>query len=185
MLRVLRSTVRRISPKGLGCSCGLVFLVIVAAIVAVVVQRCAPSSDDEVEADAAPRMLLNRVWFDGLPERRSDAIDLWIFFAGGIALHENGSSYRGSFDVVEFERQGAKLEGKYLHDKKAFKTGFSVRACEEKPPFDLCLTLENVGGKKVELYGFGSEEEMEREAPGSKGFLQAARARGEYVKGSK
>ncbi|NUP05109.1 MAG: hypothetical protein HOW73_03500 [Polyangiaceae bacterium] len=185
MVRTLRSLTNRISPKGLGCGCGAVVLGIIAAIIALVVQRCVPQSDEGAEADAAPRMLLGRVWFDKLPDRRTDSIDLWIFFGGGIGLHENGSSYRASFDLFEFERQGSRLEGSYLHDKKKLKTAFSVRACDDHPPFDLCLTLDAVDGKKVELYGFGDEEEMERAAPGTKGVLQAAKARGEHVKGSK
>lgn len=180
----LRTWTRRISPRGVGCSCGALFLAVIVAIALLVIERCRPA-DEGVEADAAPRLLLNRVWFDKLPKRDTDSIDLWIFLSGGVALHENGSRYRGAFDFLDFERQGAKLDGKYLHDKKAFKTSFSVRSCTENPPFDLCLTLDDVDGKKVELYGFGSDEDMEQEAPRAKGFLAAAKARGSYVGGSK
>ena len=136
----------------------------------------------EVEADANPRLLLNRVWFDRLPEKATDDVDLWIFLAGGVALHEKGSSYRASFELLEFERRGATLDGRHLHDKKPFRTDFQVRGCDDHEPFTLCLTLATVGGKKVELYGFGDEEDLARHAPSAKGAMAAARARAATVR---
>lgn len=189
MTNLLRSVVRRVSPKGVGCSCGLVFVAIIAAIIALLVNRCMPSSEggdgtEEIGAEANPRVLLGRVWFDKLPEKAKDPVDIWIFFGGGIGLHENGSMYRASFDIFEFERQGSKIDGSYLHDKKKLKTDFSVRRCDDHPPFDYCLTLTNLDGKKVELYGFGSEDEMEQAAPGSKSVLAAAKAYSETPRGN-
>jgi hypothetical protein len=88
------------------------------------------------------------------------------------------------FDLFEFERQGSKIDARYLHDKKRFKTGFQVRKCDDHQPFDLCLTLHDMGGKKVELYGFGYDDDMERAVPGSRATLEAARVRAAAGKGT-
>jgi hypothetical protein len=186
MLPQARALTSRINARSLGCGCGSIFFAIVAALIAFLVQRCLPvegadraarSATDGVEAEGSPRLLLGRVWFDKLPNKPRDEAHIWIFFGGGIGVHESGSAYRGSYDWFEFERQGSKLDGKFLHDQKKLSTRFTVGACDDHPPFDLCLTLDDVGGKKVELYGFGSEEEMERAAPGSKAVFAAAKER--------
>lgn len=197
LLRILRALARpALTPSGkrkpsvFGCSCGLVLLVAVGLGFAVLLAKCLPVDSvdvtvaDEKEADAAPRLLLSRVWFDKLPEKRTDPIDIWIFFGGGIGLHETGSSYRFVFDLFEFERQGSKIDARYLHDKKRFKTGFQVRKCDDHQPFDLCLTLQEIDGKKVELYGFGYDDDMERAVPGSRATLEAAKVRAAAGKGT-
>lgn len=187
LLPALRALRQR--PQLLGCGCVpvLALLIVVALLLG---RRCVPDGADTtagseetttapgaVEADANPRLLLNRVWFDRLPEKATDDVDLWIFLAGGVALHEKGSSYRASFDLLEFERRGSTLDARHLHDKKRLRTDFQVRGCDDHAPFTLCLTLDSVGGKKLELYGFGDEEDLARHAPSARSVMAAARAR--------
>ena len=179
LLRLLKVIARR--RGALGCTSSIVIL-IAAIFITVALLKCdsEPASElaaPEGEAEAAPRLLLSRLWFDKLPEKPRDEIDLWIFFGGGIGIHETGSWYRASFDQFEFERRGSKIDAINLHDKKRWRTGFSVRECHDHDPFNACLTLEQVNGKKLELYGFIYEDEMERAIPGSKAQLAAAKAR--------
>lgn len=187
--------------KILGCGCGLAVAALLATVIAVVAAQCGSSKkcsggcplrsaqqqelpSDEMEADAASRMILSRGWFDKLPEKPTDNFDLWIFFGGGIGLRETGSRWRFNFDLFEFERAGNKLDGRYFQDKKQFKTSFTVKSCDGHEPFNMCLTLENMNGKKLELYGFGHDEEMEGAIPGSRARLTAAKALSESPKGT-
>jgi len=165
--------------RGLGCGCASIVILIASVLLTVALLKCNSAGDEQAdsEAEAAPRLLLSRVWFDKLPEKPRDEVDLWIFFGGGIGIHETGSWFRASFDLFEFERRGSKIDATNLHDKKSWKTGFSVRECHDHDPFNACLTLEQVNGKKLELYGFMHDEEMERAVPGSKATLSAAKAR--------
>jgi hypothetical protein len=179
LIRVLKIIARR--RGALGCTSSLVIL-IAAVIITFSLLKCDSEPGAKLqppgsEAEAAPRLLLGRLWFDKLPAKPRDEIDLWIFLGGGIGIHENGSPYRASFDIFEFERRGSKIDATNLHDKKTWKTGFSVRECHDHDPFNACLTLEQVNGKKLELYGFMYEDEMESAIPGSKAQLAAARAR--------
>jgi hypothetical protein len=179
LIRLLKVIARR--RGALGCTSSLVIL-IAAVIITFSLLKCqagpaAGPAAPEVEAEAAPRLLLGRLWFNKLPEKPRDEIDLWIFLGGGIGIHENGSPYRATFDVFEFERRGSKIDATNLHDKKVWKTAFSVRECDDHAPFNACLTLEQVNGKKLELYGFMYEDEMESAIPGSKAILASAKAR--------
>ena len=89
-------------------------------------------------ADGSPRMILGRVWFDKLPEKRTDMIEIGIpFFGGGVAFYEKGSVYRLTLDSAEFERQGEKINLTYLQDKESVNSKFTIKACEDKPPFDI------------------------------------------------
>ncbi len=178
LIRLLKILARRRGALGFTS----VVILFAAIFGAVALLKCesepaAEVSAPEGEAEAAPRLLLSRLWFDKLPEKPRDDVELWIFLGGGIGIHESGSAYRASFDIFEFERRGAKIDATNLHDKKRWRTGFSVRECHDHEPFNVCLTLEQVNGKKLELYGFMYEDEMEAAVPGSKSQLAAARAR--------
>lgn len=126
-----------------------------------------------------PRAVLGRVWFDRYPEKLTDEAQIWIWFGGGIGIHDTGSFWRQTTDVFEFERQGDKLSMVYLQDKKPAETRFSITTCDEKPPFDLCLDLTNALGGSKRYYGFGDADDMTARIPWSKGVLRAAEARAE------
>lgn len=130
------------------------------------------------EAPAAnPRLILGRVWFDKYPEKRTEDVKILIFLAGGIGIYESGSAYRSSFDIFEFERQGDKVSLTFLHDKKSAETRFTVAACDEKPPFDLCLDLADSPRGPKRYYGFGDEDDMARRVPWGRAVLKAAESR--------
>lgn len=124
-----------------------------------------------------PRLVLSRVWFDKLPEKRADVIQIWIFLAGGLGIYERGSSYQFSGELAEFERSGDKLHLTFLQDKKAIDTTFTVTACDEKPPFDLCLDFKDSPKGPKRLYGFGDEDDMARAVPWGKAMMRAAEGR--------
>jgi hypothetical protein len=117
------------------------------------------------------------VWFDHYPEKSTDDAQIWIWFGSGLGVHEAGSFWRYAFDFFEFERQGDKISMTYLQDKKTAETRFTVTACDEKPPFDLCLDLTNALGGRTRYYGFGDLDDMAAHVPWSRSVLQAAEAR--------
>jgi hypothetical protein len=129
------------------------------------------------DAAGSPRAVLGRVWFDRYPDKATDEIQVWIWFGGGVGIHETGSYFRTSFDVFEFERQGDKLSMVYLQDKKTAETRIKVTPCEEKAPFDLCLDLTDALGGRTRYYGFGDVDDMASRIPWSKSVLRAAEAR--------
>jgi hypothetical protein len=116
-------------------------------------------SDADEQAVAA-RQILGRVWFDKLPTGRTTPVTIALWLGGGIGLYEEGSSYRFTIDVFDFERRGQKLDMTFLHDKRKVTVGYTVAKCEDEPPFDVCLTFDGDaprGPKK--LYGFGDQDD--------------------------
>ncbi|MFO0549570.1 MAG: hypothetical protein U0271_14350 [Polyangiaceae bacterium] len=137
----------------------------------------ATHAPEAVEVAVTPRLVLNRVWFDKLPEKPTDSIDLWIFLGGGIAFHETGSQFDFKVEIAEFERRGSKLDITMLQNKKRITTAFDVGECHDNPPFNLCLTLKDMPGGAIKLYGFAYDDELERAAPWAKAELEGVKAR--------
>lgn len=169
LLRLLRLAARR----------PLLALALVCAVPVLIVAALAGARGTHEAPAGNPRAVLGRVWFDRYPDKATDEIQVWIWLGGGIGIHETGSYFRTSFDVFEFERQGDKLSMIYLQDKKTAETRVSITACEEKPPFDLCLDLTNALGGRTRYYGFGDVDDMASRIPWAKGVLRAAEARAE------
>jgi hypothetical protein len=133
--------------------------------------------DKSAESLAAPRDLLNRIWFDKLPEKRSDEVTIALFFGGGIGVFDTGSAYRASFEMFEFERKATELDFVLLHDKKRATVKYTVSDCDDKPPFDLCLVLEGNPRGPKKLYGFAYDDDEAAKVPWSRDLREAARAR--------
>ncbi|MBK8257033.1 MAG: hypothetical protein IPK82_30715 [Polyangiaceae bacterium] len=103
------------------------------------------NSPARVDVSVSPldqyRKVLNRPWFEKLPEKRTEVIKLYYFGGGGIGVFEDGSNYRYSIDVFELERQKDQLNIVFLQDKKTAQTKFTITSCDEQDYFDLCLDL--------------------------------------------
>jgi hypothetical protein len=129
------------------------------------------------EARDNPRAVLGRVWFDRYPDKSTDEVQIWIWFGSGLGIHETGSFWRSAYDFFEFERQGNKISMIYFQDKKTAETRVKITACDEKPPFDLCLDLTDALGGRTRYYGFGDLDDMAARIPWSRSVLRAAEAR--------
>ncbi len=166
LIRLLKLAARR-PLLALGVVCALPLLLIAATA----------GLAGHTEPLGNPRAVLSRAWFDRYPDKATDEVQLWIWFGGGIGIHETGSYWRSTFDLFEFERQGDKLSMTYLQDKKTAETRVKITPCEEKPPFDLCLDLTDALGGRTRYYGFGDLDDMGARIPWSKNLLRAAEAR--------
>lgn len=167
---------------------GLAALVLaVAGLGAVALLRgraCDGSRSDGARAPAAatphaknPRLVLGRAWFDSYPKKRTDEIDLWIFFGGGFGLEDKGSMWRSTIDFFDFERQGAKVDITFLQDKKKQVVAFDVVECHDKPPFDLCLKLKEPLRGKTTLYSWDDDADMDANVPWAREWRASAEVR--------
>ena len=135
-----------------------------------------PSTRD-VAPDAEPKEILNRLWFDRLPDKAPDTYTPGLFFAGGIGLYETGSRYRSAYELFEFERRGAALDVTFLQDGRKVDARYKIAACDEKPPFNLCLDFENAPMGPKRLYGFSFDDEESKAIPWAKELKSAGRAK--------
>lgn len=143
--------------------------------------RSAPTTpaekDRATELGKEPRLVLSRPWFDHYPKTRGEEVDLWWFSGAGIGIHDRGSVYRATTDFFEFERNAAKIELTFLHDKKKETVSFEIVACEDKPPFDLCLDVKEPLRGKKRLYSFAYDDELDANVPWARSWRASAEAR--------
>lgn len=131
--------------------------------------------DDAPPEATAGRAILNRIWFERYPTSAREELASWIWLAGGVGIYENGSLYRTHLDIFEFERHGERVEMRFLHDGEEARTPFTIEACDDAPPFDLCLTLERSPRGPARYYSFGDLDEMEERLPWAARRLARAR----------
>lgn len=175
-LRLLRAAARRpLLALGL---VGSAIVLPAAGVAYRTLTHTEPAAEEVLAAgEIDPRLVLGRVWFDKYPEKRTDSINLLIFLGGGIGFHEYGSSYRGSMDIFDFERQKDKLLITHLQDKKKVETRFKLSRCDDDPPFDVCLDLDQSPGGPKRYHGFLSDREFDESVPWGRSVMRAAEER--------
>jgi hypothetical protein len=135
------------------------------------------SSGPGASAEHPARGILNRVWFDHYPQSTRDEISVGIWLAGGLGIFEQGSVWRTGYEIFEFERNGDRLTTRLLQDRAESRTRFRVESCDDQPPFDLCLLLEQPTRGPARYYSFGDGDDMAEHLPWAGSLLGSARAR--------
>lgn len=132
--------------------------VLVAAALALVGCRNGGPRED-------PALIDGRVWVERRPEKHTDKVHAAIFLsAWNIGLFDERSSYVVRNELFEFTRKDGEVNGVFPQTNKNFTIRFVVRACDELPPFDLCLDLSpNPWGGPKRYYGFRDTEAESRE----------------------
>jgi hypothetical protein len=118
----------------------------------------APAGED-------PSLLVDRVWLDGKPQKYTDYIQ--AFFASSqspISAFQRSSSYDFHFEIAHFRRDKDKLALTFPQTERQASVTFSIRACKDLPPFDLCLDLsDNPWGGPKRYYGMREQDDESRE----------------------
>ena len=141
-------------------------------------KRAAPTSVGEVTPQAKdPRLVLRRAWFDRLPKKRTDEIELWIFFGGGFGLHDKGSMWRSTVDFFDFERRGSAVDIVFLQDRKQQVAAFEIVECHDKPPFDLCLDVKDALRGKTRFWSWDDDADMDAAVPWAREWRASAETR--------
>lgn len=131
--------------------------------------RCAANIED-----LPGRAILGRAWFDELPSSRTSNTKLFIWFGGGIGIYEEGSSFKFTVELFEFERTGNKIDMTFFQDKARVETRFRVEPCDEKPPFDACLRLDASPRGPATFYGFLDDGDLADHVPWAPAHKAAA-----------
>ncbi len=70
----------------------------------------------------------------------------------------------------------------FLHDKKSASTEFEITSCDDKPPFDVCVTFDDAPRGPKTLYGFAYDDETDRAIPWSRDIRDAEKSRAALVR---
>jgi hypothetical protein len=117
--------------------------------------RCDPGGDD-------PDLVFDRTWMTPAPERETD------YFHAFVVLRSQpiGAFYRASYFRLEqeiFEHQRDPGEGRlrmtFPQDGRRATVRYTVRACDELPPFELCIDLDrNPWGGPRRYYAYRDDD---------------------------
>jgi len=115
-----------------------------------------------------PSLIDGRVWLEKRPEKHNDKVHAAIFLTGyNLGLFDERSSYAGRYELFEFTREGNRVKGFFPQSDKSWTITYAVRACDDLPPFDLCLELSSnpwsAGGAPKKYYGFRDADAESRE----------------------
>ena len=123
-----------------------------------------------------PRTLLNRVWFDQVPNDPRASTHMWLFFGGGCGFHQAGTWDRWTTEIFTHELENERIVMNAVQDQPATTSAFRIERCNHAP-FDLCLTLDTPGGGPKTLYGFSRRTELSARALRGDQFYASARER--------
>jgi len=121
--------------------------------------RWLTSTDD----DDDQALVFDRTWMTEVPERETDFLHgLVVLRAHPYGAFYKASSWRMEQEVFEYRTSDQTFDIRFPQSGRQAKLSTSVRRCDDHPPFDLCLTLDqNPWGGPTSFYGFLDDEEEE------------------------
>jgi hypothetical protein len=112
-------------------------------------------------ADDDPSLVLDRAWLDKKPEKYTDYVQ--AFYASRYAqtaVFQKASAYDYHIELAAFRRDAKKLSLTFPQTDRSADITFSVKACDDLPPFDLCLDLnDNPWGGPKRYHGMKVQED--------------------------
>ena len=97
---------------------------------------------DEQEISDSSSDVFDRVWIDTKPHAYTDYVQAFVVLSDiPLGIFQKSSSYRAELEVFEYAHKGNQLSVVFPQDDKKAKFGFKVTACDDLPPFDMCLSL--------------------------------------------
>jgi hypothetical protein len=128
--------------------------------------------------DEDPALLIGRVWFETKPQQATDYVHgAYLLPRPSIGLFHRSSAYDFHFERFDYKRDGQKLALTFPQSGKKAEVGFTIKACTELPPFDLCLDLaENPWGGPRRYYATRQQDEDDAAARHMRAELEGAAA---------
>jgi len=110
-----------------------------------------------------PKLLVDRVWVDSKPEKLTDYVSA-AYFSGysPVGIFQQASAYDFHFEQFEYRRDKSAVKMIFPQTSKRADLTFTIKACDELLPFDLCLDLsDNPWGKPKRFYAMRERDEEE------------------------
>lgn len=91
-------------------------------------------------SELSPDLLVDRPWYDRIPANQESQLMIFTFSRTGIGVYNEGSAWRGRYDVFQFSRSESRLRIVFQQDRARHETAFTITSCQNGP-FDLQLRL--------------------------------------------
>lgn len=121
---------------------------------------CRALAPDRISAED-PALIANRVWVDSRPQRYTDYTQLmYVVGRSPIGIFEKSSAYDLRMERFDYKRDGAAMKLHFPQSGRDAGFRFTIKACQELPPFDLCLELsENPWGGPRKYYALSDADD--------------------------
>jgi hypothetical protein len=108
-----------------------------------------------------PSLIDGRVWIEKRPDKLTEYVHSAFFLSRvNIGFFERASSYDLRLEVADITRQDTRLRVHFPQSGRDANITYELRACNDLPPFDLCLTVsENPWGGPKRYFGFSRPED--------------------------
>jgi hypothetical protein len=137
----------------------LLLLLIAAAVWWLMRGRGAGEGEIDPARGENPRLLLDRVWVDSKPQKHTDYMQVMIALSDApIGAFQKASAYRAELEIFEFKRDGARVDLVFPQSNSKKRFSYTIEKCDDLPPFDLCLTLNDNPWKGAPRRYYGASE---------------------------
>ena len=132
------------------------------------------SRSNEVPADEARSLLIDRNWLDRMPETERDRLFVYRFVPSmGGGVFQDRTLYKGTFELFSFKVKNDQIQFLLHETKQDVTSDFKIEKVDGPEPFDLKLTIaDDPRGPKVY---FGMRSETDRDGTLLQQRLQARR----------
>ena len=91
-----------------------------------------------------PDLLTDRVWIEAMPAAPEQEVHaLLVLPDAPLGVFVHGSAYRSRLEVFETREDGDHLDLRFPQDDRKAELIYRAIACDDQPPFDICLDLES------------------------------------------
>jgi hypothetical protein len=125
---------------------GLAIPVLVAVVALFIwdrLDRSAPGGDElAARPGDEPRLIFDRPWLSKRPASAKERIHaLFITEQAPLGAFQRGSAYVVNAELFAYQRDATRLKLVFPQSDRHAEMRYRVHACDEAPPFDLCLDI--------------------------------------------
>lgn len=120
--------------------------------------------------DEPPSMLYSRLWLEKVPDSPTEHIQgAYVLDTPALGMFQRASAFDYHIELFRHDQKGNKLDLSFPQTERTAKITFTIKGCEDLPPFDLCLTLsDNPWGGPKTYHGFRDAGDEEKALPGQR-----------------
>jgi len=118
-------------------------LLLILALILAVLWWCFRGPTESLQRED-PSMIVNRLWVDSAPVKDTDYIHALVMITRlPIGLVQRASSYRFVAERFDYRRRDKRVELTFPQSGKQSRFTYRIWACDDLPPYDLCLELSS------------------------------------------
>jgi hypothetical protein len=120
------------------------------------------SPSNQVSAEQASQLLLNRNWLDVMPENHTDRLHVFRFvptMGGGV--YQDRTLFKGTFELFKFEATGSEIRFVLPETRERVRAAYTIETVTGPAPFDLRLSIPDSPRGPKTYYGMRSETDRD------------------------